>query len=208
MLPWSVTARLSMPSFLTCATSSGIRLAPSSNEYSLWVWRWTKAMPTDCPVRQLLPDGVQRDTASLQQHQEMIEEIGRLGRETLGLLRIRRDDDLDRFLAHLLGDLGARHGRAAPRCTSPRAAPPPGCAIVAARRVSRCAAGILTRPSDPPSGATAVEKQVRAPVWQAGPVCSTRYRTASPSQSSRISRTACTWPEVSPLRQSAARDLL
>ena len=44
MLPWSVTARLSMPSFLTCATSSGIRLAPSSNEYSLWVWRWTKGM--------------------------------------------------------------------------------------------------------------------------------------------------------------------
>src|SRR6476660_6397872 len=33
-----------MPSFLTCATSSGIRLAPSSREYSLCVWRWTKDM--------------------------------------------------------------------------------------------------------------------------------------------------------------------
>src|ERR671920_560075 len=40
MLPWSVTARLSMPSFLTWLTSSGMRLAPSSSEYSLWVWRW------------------------------------------------------------------------------------------------------------------------------------------------------------------------
>src|SRR5215213_5887519 len=105
MLPWSVTARLSMPSLATCATRSGIRLAPSSNEYSLWVWRCAKAMlPTT--VRQLLPDGVQRDTASLQQHQKMIEEIGRLGRETLGLLRIRRDDDFDGFLAQLLRDLG------------------------------------------------------------------------------------------------------
>src|ERR1041385_424708 len=30
-----------MPSFLTCATSSSMRLAPSSRENSLWVWRWT-----------------------------------------------------------------------------------------------------------------------------------------------------------------------
>ncbi len=40
----------------------------------------------------------------LQQHQKMIEEIGRLGRETLGPLRIRRDDDFDGLLAHLLRD--------------------------------------------------------------------------------------------------------
>jgi len=53
-------------------------------------------------VRQLLPDGAQRDTASFEQHQKMIEKIGRLGRETLGPLRIRRDDDFDRLLTHLL----------------------------------------------------------------------------------------------------------
>ena len=36
----------------------------------------------------------------------MIEEVGRLGRETLVLLRIRRDYHLDRFLPQLPGDLG------------------------------------------------------------------------------------------------------
>jgi len=36
----------------------------------------------------------------------MIEEVGRLGRETLVILRIRRDHHLDRFLPQLLGDLG------------------------------------------------------------------------------------------------------
>ncbi len=118
-----------MPSFLTCATRSGIRLAPSSNEYSLWVWRWTKAMTANS-ISAVAPSssfqhGVQRDTASLQQHQKMIEEIGRLGRETLGLLRIRRHDDLDRLLAHLLRDLGHARARAAAPCTSLRAARPP-----------------------------------------------------------------------------------
>ncbi len=33
-----------MPSFLTWPTSSGIRLAPSRREYSLWVWRWTNGI--------------------------------------------------------------------------------------------------------------------------------------------------------------------
>ena len=55
---------------------------------------------------------------------------------------------------------------------------------------------------------TADEKQVRAPVWHAGPVCSTRYSTVSPSQSSRISATRCSWPEVSPLRQRVFRERL
>ena len=175
MLPWSVTARLSMPSFLTCATSSGIRLAPSSNEYSLWVWRWTKAMRYRLPrAASSLPDGVQRDTASLQQHQKMIEEIGRLGRETLGLLRIRRDDHLDRLLAHLLRDLGDT-----PRSSSSTVYEPLGPLRGPRARwwrpdgVSRWPPG-SSPATAAPSGPTAVEKQVRAPVWQAGPVCSTR----------------------------------
>ena len=48
----------------------------------------------------------------------MIEEIGRLGRETFVVLRICRYDDLDRFLAHLLRGLpdalGQQLGRVGP----------------------------------------------------------------------------------------------
>ena len=38
------------------------------------------------------------------------------------------------------------------------------------------------------------------------PRCSTTTRIASLSQSSRISRTRCTWPDSSPLRHSSARE--
>ena len=55
------------------------------------------------------------------------------------------------------------------------------------------------------TGSSRETKQVREPVWQAGPVWRTRYRTASPSQSSRTSATSWVWPEVSPFRQSAFR---
>src|SRR5205814_1945634 len=34
----------SMPSAWTRSSKSGIRLAPSRREYSLWVWRWTNAI--------------------------------------------------------------------------------------------------------------------------------------------------------------------
>ena len=44
-------------------------------------------------------------------------------------------------------------------------------------------------------------KQVRAPVWQAAPVWSTRTRTVSPSQSRATDLTCWMWPEVSPLTQ-------
>ena len=46
------------------------------------------------------------------------------------------------------------------------------------------------------------------PVWHAGPAGRTRMSSASPSQSSRISSTASTFPDVSPLRQSFSRDRL
>src|SRR5690606_32476090 len=41
-------------------------------------------------------------------------------------------------------------------------------------------------------------KQVRVPVWQAGPVCSTPSSTVSPSQSIETDTTAWWWPELSP----------
>src|SRR6476660_4033986 len=114
-----------MPSFLTCATSSGIRLAPSSREYSLCVWRWTKDMyaigrwlfpgvvangSLSCSGLQFVPHGIQRDTASLKEHQEMIEEIGCLGRETAVVLRICRHYNFNRFLAHFLRGLSHSAG--------------------------------------------------------------------------------------------------
>src|SRR5690606_41896462 len=54
-----------------------------------------------------------------------------------------------------------------------------------------------------PSGSnTSESKHVRVPVWQAGPVWSTRSNTVSASQSSRTSRTCCVWPDVAPLTHS------
>ena len=53
----------------------------------------------------------------------------------------------------------------------------------------------LVHPSSPSS------KQVRVPVWHAGPSWSTLSRIASPSQSIRISFTCCRLPDVSPLTQ-------
>src|SRR6188472_1444377 len=105
MLPWSVTARLSMPSFFTWATSSGIRLAPSRREYSLCVWRWTKGI-LSLPPLQLAPHLLQRHATRLEQEQEMVQQVGRLGGEAGLVFGGGRDHRLDRFLADLLGDLG------------------------------------------------------------------------------------------------------
>src|SRR5690606_15949962 len=58
-----------------------------------------------------------------------------------------------------------------------------------------------TAPRSPPAS-----KHERVPVWHAGPTCSTRTRSASPSQSSATERTCWTWPEVSPLRQYSCRE--
>ena len=59
----------------------------------------------------------------------------------------------------------------------------------------------IVRPS---SGA----KHVVEPVWHAGPAGVTRRRSASPSQSSRISSTASVLPDVSPFRHRRSRDRL
>src|SRR5215510_11002362 len=39
--PWSVMARAGIPSSAARATMALIRLAPSSSENSVWLWRWT-----------------------------------------------------------------------------------------------------------------------------------------------------------------------
>ena len=49
-------------------------------------------------------------------------------------------------------------------------------------------------------------KQVRSPVWHAGPAGSTSARMASSSQSSRSSLSFWTFPEVAPLCQSSFRE--
>ena len=47
MLPWSVMPMAGWPSAAAAATTSSIRAAPSSMEYSVWTWRWAKLSPTD-----------------------------------------------------------------------------------------------------------------------------------------------------------------
>src|SRR5579863_2592182 len=42
--PWSVIASAGMSSSAARATMAGMRLAPSSSEYSVWLWRWTKVL--------------------------------------------------------------------------------------------------------------------------------------------------------------------
>src|SRR5579871_3484962 len=42
MTPWSVRAIAGISSSAARATMAGMRLAPSSSEYSVWLWRWTK----------------------------------------------------------------------------------------------------------------------------------------------------------------------
>src|SRR5207248_711534 len=42
MTPWSVSPIAGIPSSAARDTIAGMRLAPSSSEYSVWLWRWTK----------------------------------------------------------------------------------------------------------------------------------------------------------------------
>ncbi len=51
-------------------------------------------------------------------------------------------------------------------------------------------------------------KQVRSPVWHAGPTGSTSASSASPSQSSRSARTRWTLPDVAPLCYGSPRERL
>src|SRR6185295_4019714 len=44
MTPWSVIPSAGISSSAARATKAGMRLAPSSSEYSVWLWRWTKVL--------------------------------------------------------------------------------------------------------------------------------------------------------------------
>src|SRR5205823_11500926 len=99
-----------MPNARIRSSRSGIRLAPSRREYSLWVWRWTNGMPLPRSGDQLLEHAVEGELSGFEQHEEMIEQVGRLARETRPILAGGGDHRLDRLLAHLLGDLGHSFG--------------------------------------------------------------------------------------------------
>ena len=47
MFPWSVIPIAGWPSAAAAATTSPIRDAPSSIEYSVWTWRWVNDFATD-----------------------------------------------------------------------------------------------------------------------------------------------------------------
>ena len=49
MLPWSVMPTAGWPSAAAAATTSSIRAAPSSIEYSVWRWRWTNDLANVAP---------------------------------------------------------------------------------------------------------------------------------------------------------------
>src|SRR3954454_15376108 len=49
MLPWSVIPTAGCPSAAAAATTSPIRDAPSSIEYSVWTCRWVNDFATDAP---------------------------------------------------------------------------------------------------------------------------------------------------------------
>lgn len=48
MLPWSVSASPGMPSARALSTSPGTDERPSSREYCVCTWRWTKGIIADC----------------------------------------------------------------------------------------------------------------------------------------------------------------
>src|SRR2546429_151277 len=95
-----------MPSVWIRPSRSGIRLAPSRREYSLWVWRWTNGMPLPRSGVQLLEHAVEGKLPGFEQHDEMIQQVRRLAREARPVLGGGGDHCLDRLLADLLGDLG------------------------------------------------------------------------------------------------------
>ena len=70
---------------------------------------------------------------------------------------------------------------------------------------STTGAKVRRRSSAIGASSTSASKQVRVPVWQAGPSWSTLTSSVSPSQSSRTSLTHWRWPEVSPLTQYSWR---
>src|SRR5437773_443267 len=95
-----------MPSVWIRPSRSGIRLAPSRREYSLWVWRWTNGMPLPRSGVQLLEHAVEGELPGFEQHYEMIQQVRRLARQARPVLAGGGDHRLDRLLADLLGDLG------------------------------------------------------------------------------------------------------
>src|SRR2546423_5121000 len=95
-----------MPSVRIRPSRSGIRLAPSRREYSLWVWRWTNGMPLPRSGVQLLEHAVEGKLPGFEQHDEMIQQARRLAGGARPVLGGGGDHCLDRLLADLLGDLG------------------------------------------------------------------------------------------------------
>ena len=133
-----------------------------------------------------------------QQHGEVVEDVGGLlGHALVGLLAGGAGDLLG-LLLDLLADPPGR--AAAPRCTTPPAARVARSAIV---RSSPGSDLVRHRRSRSP-----LWKQVRSPVWQAGPAGSTSASTASRSQSKRSALTACVLPDVAPLCHSSSRERL
>src|SRR5260370_4410598 len=77
--PWSVRASAGISSSAARLTMAGMRLAPSSSEYSVWLWRWTKVLGACCIVwlwvwrtpARVYPVPIARTTAHNARHEDM-----------------------------------------------------------------------------------------------------------------------------------------
>ena len=114
------------------------------------------------PRFQLSEHGVQRDTAQLQQDQQVIEEIRRLGRETGAVLRMSRNRPLQPLLRRPSATPVPSPRPAAAPCRSPRAGGRRDQRCRAARR-ARTWAGASGRGVSAPSDVTSRLKQVGVP---------------------------------------------
>ena len=137
---------------------------------------------------QHLPASASDAAARAQQHEQVVQDVGGLVVDALVALLARGAGDL---LGLLLTFSPMSPGRrAARRCRSPRAARAWRSASVRSSAGSAsCGAGGSRSP---------VKKQVRSPVWHAGPAGSTSASSASPSQSSRSARTFWCCPTSRP----------
>ena len=152
---------------------------------------------SDAGKQHLLGVG-EAEPARAQQHGQVVEHVGGLlGHALVGLLA-RRARDLLGLLLHLLADwprVGEQLGRV--RALGPLGGAGGDRALEAGQRLVR-----RNRVRSP------LWKQVRSPVWQAGPAGSTSASTASRSQSKRSAFTACVLPDVAPLCHSSSRERL
>ena len=138
---------------------------------------WTAPSLRTLPVPrcELLHDAVEREIARLQQHQQVIQEVGTLADQLRVLARNRGQRCFDTFLADLLCDTPETRRDTAARCNCL-----PGSPRFAVRSLPRATRGRRAGLKRSPSASA---KQDTVPLWQVGPTGFASTRIVSLSQS-------------------------